>query len=92
MGEVIHIREILRQREIARSRARDRDALQKAVEIFTRNLTAVADQLVQARGAERPELLERAERLVAMIGYAQRMLGRSGPEPPRLIRRIIPGK
>ncbi len=83
MGELIHIREILREREIARSRARDRESLERAVEIFKVNLEATAAQIVHASVTEQPELLERAERLVAMIRYGMKMLGHlSDPDEP----------
>lgn len=80
MGELIHIREILREREIARSRARDRESLERAVEIFKHNLKAVAEQIAGASAVEQAELLDRAENLVGMIRYGMRMLGHD-PEP-----------
>ena len=87
MGELIHIREILREREIARSRARDRESLERALEVFKQNLKAVAGQIEEAPAAEQSELLARAENLVAMIRYGMRMLGQDPePEPRRLLR------
>ncbi len=90
MAEIIHIREILRQREQARSRARDRENLERAVGVLRESLEATAHQLVLAPAAEQSELLERAERLVAMIRYGLRMLGESpdtdAPADPPLIK------
>ncbi len=87
MGELIHIREILREREIARSRARDRESLERAVEVFKQNLKTVAEQIAEAPAAEQSELLSRAENLVAMIRYGMRMLGQDlEPEPRSFIR------
>ena len=83
MGELIHIREILRQREIARSRARDRDSLERALELFKQNLKSFAAEIADAPADEQPELLERAENLVSMIRYGMRMLGHD-PEPELL--------
>lgn len=80
MGEVIHLREILRQREISHSRARDRESLERAVEILKENLAATAQEIVEAPAAEQPDLLQRADRLIAMIRYGIRMIGDS-PEP-----------
>jgi hypothetical protein len=83
MGELIHIREILREREIARSRARDREALERALEVFKQNLKAVAGEIAEAPASEQSELLARAENLVSMIRYGMRMLGQD-PEPERM--------
>jgi hypothetical protein len=87
MGELIHIREILREREIARSRARDRDSLERALEVFKQNLQWVAADIAEAPASEQPELLARAENLVSMIRYGVRMLGHeSEPEPKSFSR------
>jgi hypothetical protein len=86
MGELISIREILRDRAIADGRARDRHSLHRAVEILKQNLEAVSHEIVEAPAAAQPELLERAERLVAMIRYGMQMLG-DGPHDELLVRR-----
>ncbi len=77
MAEVIHIREFLRQRARSRARVRDLESLGRAVEILKHNLRDVAQELVEAPAAEQTEILERAERLVAMIRYGLRMMGES---------------
>jgi hypothetical protein len=82
MGEVIHIREILRRRDIAKGHARDRENLRRAVEILKQNLHATTDQIVGACASEQLELLDQAEKFIAMIRYGMRMLGESAyPEP-----------
>jgi len=82
MGEVIHIREILRRRDIAKSHARDRESLKCAIEILKQNLHATTDQIVGASAIEQPELLDQAEKFIAMIRYGMRMLGEAvEPEP-----------
>jgi hypothetical protein len=75
MGEVVNLRAIIREREIARGRSRDRDNIQLAIGHFARNLEAIARQLLDAPAQEQPELIERAERLLAMIRYARNLLG-----------------
>jgi hypothetical protein len=75
MGEVIHIREIIRRRDIAKSEARDRESLERAVEILKQNLHATTSEIVDAAGSEQSDLLDRAERLIALIRYGMRMLG-----------------
>ena len=84
MGEVIHIREIVRRRDIAKSQARDRESLERAVEILKQNLHATTSEIVAAAASEQPELLDRAERLVALIRYGMRMLGDSIEAEPLL--------
>jgi hypothetical protein len=88
MGEVIHIREILRRRDIAKSHARDRESLRRAVDILRQNLHATTDQIVAAPAIQQPELLDQAEKLIAMIRYGMRMLGDAvEPEPLLSINR-----
>lgn len=87
MGEVIHIREIARRRDIAKSHARDRESLRRAVEILKQNLHATTDQIVIADAIEQPNLLDQAEKLIAMIRYGMRMLGDAEPEPLLLVNR-----
>ena len=83
MGEVIHIREIIRRRDIAKSEARDRASLERAVEILKQNLHATSAEIVEASASEQPDLLDRAERLVALIRYGMRMLGEGVEADPR---------
>lgn len=85
MGEVIHIREVLRRRDIARNCTRDRDSLRRAVDILKQNLHATTDQIVVAPANEHSELLDQAEKLIAMIRYGMRMLGEAPDQEPLLV-------
>lgn len=84
MGEVIHIREILRQREISHSRERDRESLERAVDILKQNLEVTAREIVEAPAADQNDLLRRADRLIAMIRYGMHMLG-DAPEDEQIL-------
>ena len=75
MGELIHIREKAVRRDIARSNARDRESLRRAVDVLRQNLHATAVQIVDAPGYEQADLLDRAESFIALIRYGMRMLG-----------------
>jgi len=81
MGELIYIRELALRRDIARSHARDREALQRAVDILKENLHATAVEIVDASAYEQTDLLDRAEKFIALIRYGMRMLGDDAPEP-----------
>jgi hypothetical protein len=81
MGELIYIREKATRRDIAKSHARDRESLERAVEILKQNLHATAVVIVDAPPHEQAALLARAEKFIAMIRYGMRMLGESDPEP-----------
>lgn len=85
MGELIYIREVALRRDIARSRdrghARERESLERAVDVLKRNLHATAAEIVDASANEQAELLERAEKFIALIRYGMRMLGDDEPEP-----------
>jgi hypothetical protein len=75
MGEVISIREVLREIRQRRERASERETLERAVEVLKDNLRATVGQLALASQADRPELVERIERLIEMARYGLRMLG-----------------
>ena len=83
MGEVIHIREILRERAIARGRASDHQSLERAVEILKQNLHATTREIIDASPSEQPELLQRAEHFVALIRYGLRMLDHDSIDSPQ---------
>lgn len=80
MAEVIHIRELQAARDRARRRHADHQYLERAVAIIRDNLAEVVEQMRAASDAEQPELLDRAENLVAMIRYSMRMLARDESE------------
>jgi hypothetical protein len=75
MGEVIHLREFANARERAARRASTHRDLDTAVAVMRDNLAAAAEQLRCAPPHEQPELLDRVEKLAAMIRYGMRMLG-----------------
>lgn len=84
MGELIHIRERVLRRDIARSNARDRESLRRAVDLLKRNLHATTVEIVDAPTHVQADLLDRAEKFIALIRYGMRMLGddsdESGPQ------------
>jgi hypothetical protein len=75
MGEVISIREVLREIRQRRERASERESLERAVAILKVNLRTAIGEIAVASQPGRPELLERAERLIEMVRYGLRMLG-----------------
>ncbi len=81
MGELIYIRERALRRDNAKSHARDRESLERAVNILKQNLHATSVEIVDASAHEQPELLERAEKFIALIRYGMRMLGDDDREP-----------
>lgn len=80
MAEIIDFSEIQAQRRKPRSRALQREHLERAVQILKANLAATATMLVDAAPGDHEELLSRVERLTAMIRYGVAML-RDGSEP-----------
>lgn len=78
MAEIIHIREYQAARDRARSRASDQASLEQAGAIMRENLAATAARLAIAPPHERPELLDRVEKLAAMVRYAIRMMDDAG--------------
>ncbi len=85
MGELIYIRERALRTDSARRRdrrqARDRESLERAVDIFKANLHATSVEIVDAASHEQADLLDRAEKFIALIRYGMRMLGDEDPEP-----------
>ena len=81
MGELIYIRERALRRDIAKSHARDRESFERAVNILKQNLHATSVEIVDAPAHEQTDLLDRAEKFIALIRYGMRMLGDDDPEP-----------
>ncbi len=79
MAEIIYLREIRAERR--RGRVADRENLERAVQLLMENLADVAAQLAAAPAAEQAELLDRVEKLTALIRYGRRMLGEE-PDAP----------
>jgi hypothetical protein len=84
MGELIYIREKAIRRDIPKGLARDRESLERAVDILKQNLHAIAVAIVDAPPHEQSGLLQRAEKFIAMIRYGMRMLGDSADLDPQL--------
>ncbi len=80
MGELIYIRERALRRDIGKSPARDRESLERAVNILKQNLHATSVEIVDAPAHEQSDLLARAEKFIALIRYGMRMLGDDDPE------------
>ena len=84
MGELIYIRERALRPDIAKRRdrrqARDRESLERAVDILKANLHATSVEIVDAPSYEQADLLDRAEKFIALIRYGMRMLGEDGDD------------
>jgi hypothetical protein len=80
MAQIVQLRELQAQRERAQRRVGERQSLARAVAIMRDNLASVALLLKDAPPREQPELLDRVEKLAAMIRYGIRFLGYPGDE------------
>ncbi|MGH7863368.1 MAG: hypothetical protein ACREQB_00135 [Candidatus Binataceae bacterium] len=82
MARIIDFAEVRAQRDRARTRAPNRAQLERAVALLRMSLAATAAQLADAPADEQPELLQRVERLVALVKYGMCMLGVSDGSAP----------
>jgi hypothetical protein len=80
MAEIIDFAEIQAARLQQRQR-REHESLERAVELMRMNLVAVAIQLENASMAERLELLDRLDKLSAVMRYGIRLLGNAPAAP-----------
>jgi len=78
MAEIIELREIQAARARAQRRRADHQSLAEAVSLLRENLAAVADLIRSAPEPAQPELLDRVEKLTAMIRYGMRMMDDAG--------------
>jgi hypothetical protein len=85
MAEIIQLLEFQIARQRTRRRLSQQRSLVQAVAILRENLAAAAQRLKDAPAVEQPELLDRVERLTAMIRYGIRMIGE--PRPGEQLRR-----
>jgi hypothetical protein len=85
MAEIIQLLEFQVARQRTRRRLSQQRSLAQAVAILRENLAAAAQRLKDAPAIEQPELLDRVERLTAMIRYGIRMIGE--PRPGEQLRR-----
>jgi len=78
MAEIIELREIQAARARAQRRRADHQSLAEAVSLLRDNLAAVADLIRSAPEPAQLELLDRVEKLTAMIRYGMRMMDDAG--------------
>jgi|SRR5579863_4872684 len=84
MAEIIQIWEFQAARRRAARRHCEQHSLERALDIMRENLAAAAGDLRDAPVAAQPELLDRIERLTALIRYGMRMVGdATSPDEPR---------
>lgn len=74
MAEIIDFNEIQAARLSQRQR-RERESLEQAVDLLRLNLVAVATRLGDASSSEQLELLDRLDKLSALLRYGIRLLG-----------------
>ena len=80
MAQIIDFAEIRGARAAQRSAGEERRALEEAVETIRLNLAFVVDRLKDAGPEERGDLLNRMEKLAAMLRYGMLLLG--APQEP----------
>lgn len=80
MAEIIQLRE--RQEALRRDQRRmaEQRSLEEAISVLRQNLAIVAAQLRDAPPSSQAELLERVEKLAALIRYGMRMTGQEFAE------------
>jgi hypothetical protein len=78
MGEIIEIFEYQAARHRAARRDCELQSLDRALAIMRENLAVAADDLRDAPAALQPELLDRIERLTALVRYGMRMMDDGG--------------
>jgi hypothetical protein len=74
MARVINFAEVRAARSISRRCARDRKSLALAIEALKEALAETATMLRDAGPDEEAELLQRVERLAALVRYGRRMM------------------
>lgn len=75
MAEIIHLDEFQAGRRQTRRRPATHAHLERAVAILKENLADAAAALRDAPPPEQNKLLDRVEKLAAMVRYAAQMLG-----------------
>lgn len=75
MAEIIQLREIQAARERTQRRLCEHRSLERAVTLVRRSLAVTAERLEHAAVAEQEELLDRIEKLAAIVRYGMRLLG-----------------
>jgi hypothetical protein len=72
MAEIIQIREFQVARDRAQRGRADHTSVMRAIELFRQNIAAVANLMCSAPEDQQPELLDRLDKLTAMLRYAIR--------------------
>ena len=75
VAEIIQLREVKAARERSQRRDTDHQNLERAVTLVRKSLAAAAHRLEYAPAVEQEELLDRIEKLAAMVRYGMHMLG-----------------
>jgi len=83
VAQIIDFAEVRGARAAQRSAGEERRSLEEAVETIRLNLAAVVDRLKDAGVEERGELLNRMEKLGAMLRYGILLLDGSAERPGR---------
>lgn len=73
MAEIIELREFQIARERAQRSRADHASIDQAITLLRENLTAAASLMCSAPEDQQAELLDRVEKLTAMLRYAIRM-------------------
>jgi hypothetical protein len=83
MAEIIELREIRSARVHAQRRRAEHQNLVEAVGLLRENLAAVADLMRSAPEEAQPDLLDRVEKLAALIRYGMNMVEDGGNDLAR---------
>jgi hypothetical protein len=75
VAEIIQLRQVKAARERSQRRDADHRNLERAVTLVRRSLAAAAQRLEYAPAVEQEELLDRIEKLAAMVRYGMHMIG-----------------
>lgn len=83
MAEIIRLDEIRIERARSSAREAERRSLKRAVELLEESLALAAGELRDASAGEKLALLDRIEKLVALVRYGRLMLGE--PDDPGVL-------
>jgi hypothetical protein len=75
MAEIIQLREIQAARERTQRRLVEHRNLERAVGMIRKSLVVAAERLERAPAGEQEELIDRIEKLAAMVRYGIHLLG-----------------
>jgi hypothetical protein len=75
VAEIIQFRQVQQARERSQRRVAEHRNLERAVALVRSSLAATAQRLEHAPAVEQEELLDRIEKLAAMVRYGMHMIG-----------------